>query len=125
MLRLAAGGFRDMTRIAAGHPGIWPDILATNRDAVLAALDTYIDALMRARDVVASGARDDVLSLLSGHERLAAICGRSFHGDRSRRTARTGARPSGVLAEVTTSQVDWESTSPTSRSPIRSKAAGA
>ena len=24
LLRLAAGGFRDMTRVAAGHPGIWP-----------------------------------------------------------------------------------------------------
>ena len=31
VLRLAAGGFRDMTRIAAGHPGIWPDICAENR----------------------------------------------------------------------------------------------
>ena len=31
LLRLAAGGFRDMTRIAAGHPGIWPDICAENR----------------------------------------------------------------------------------------------
>ena len=28
LLRLAAGGFRDMTRVAAGHPGIWPDICA-------------------------------------------------------------------------------------------------
>ena len=30
LLRLAAGGFRDMTRVAAGHPGIWPDICAEN-----------------------------------------------------------------------------------------------
>ena len=56
LLRLAAGGFRDMTRIAAGHPAIWPDILAANRDAVLDALDAYLDALQRARDLVA-GAR--------------------------------------------------------------------
>ena len=30
LLRLAAGGFRDMTRIAAGQPGIWPDVCAEN-----------------------------------------------------------------------------------------------
>ncbi len=33
--RLAAGGFRDMTRIAAGSPKIWPDICAANREAVV------------------------------------------------------------------------------------------
>ena len=32
LLRLAAGGFRDMTRVAAGHPGIWPDLCAANSD---------------------------------------------------------------------------------------------
>lgn len=31
LLRLAAGGFRDMTRIASGKPGIWLDICAENR----------------------------------------------------------------------------------------------
>ncbi len=64
MLRMAAGGFRDMTRIAAGHPGIWPDILTTNRDAVLSALDIYIAALGDAREIVASGSREDLLTLL-------------------------------------------------------------
>ena len=39
LLRLAAGGFRDMTRIAAGHPGIWPDVVAANREAILSTLD--------------------------------------------------------------------------------------
>ena len=36
LLRLAAGGFRDMTRIACGHPAIWLDICAENRPAILA-----------------------------------------------------------------------------------------
>ena len=32
LLRLAAGGFRDMTRVlAAGHPGIWPGYLRRER----------------------------------------------------------------------------------------------
>ena len=33
LLRLAAGGFRDMPRVAAGHPGIWPDICTENAEA--------------------------------------------------------------------------------------------
>ena len=28
-----------MTRIAAGHPGIWPDICAENRTAIVEVLD--------------------------------------------------------------------------------------
>ena len=39
LLRLAAGGFRDMTRVAAGQPGIWLDICAENAAAIVAALD--------------------------------------------------------------------------------------
>jgi prephenate dehydrogenase len=35
LLRLAAGGFRDMTRVAAGHPGIWPDICADNAGPIV------------------------------------------------------------------------------------------
>ena len=52
MLRLAAGGFRDMTRIASGNPGIWPDICVANRDAILTALDEYLAALMQVRALV-------------------------------------------------------------------------
>lgn len=52
LLRLAAGGFRDMTRIASGHPSIWIDICAENRDAILSALDGLIEGLASMRDVV-------------------------------------------------------------------------
>jgi prephenate dehydrogenase len=31
---LAAGGFRDVTRVASGHPGLWTEILLTNGDAI-------------------------------------------------------------------------------------------
>ena len=40
---LAAGGWRDVTRVAAGDPDLWRDILLDNRDHVAA-------ALRRARD---------------------------------------------------------------------------
>ncbi len=57
LLRLAAGGFRDMTRIAAGHPGIWPDICIANRDAIVAALDDYLRALAVVRGLRGRGRR--------------------------------------------------------------------
>ena len=61
LLRLAAGGFRDMTRIASGHPGIWPDICAENRAAIVSGLDRLIDALGDARQQVAEHDRDGLL----------------------------------------------------------------
>jgi prephenate dehydrogenase len=64
LLRLAAGGFRDMTRIASSHPAIWPDICLANRDAIVHALDGYLDELARVRAVVAEGARGELLELL-------------------------------------------------------------
>jgi prephenate dehydrogenase len=64
LLRLAAGGFRDMTRIAAGHPGIWPDICVANRDAIVAALDQYVDALADIRGKVAASDRAGILDVL-------------------------------------------------------------
>ena len=103
LLRLAAGGFRDMTRVAAGHPGIWPDICAENRDAIVAALDRLMDSLGDVRQAVASADRARLL--------------RSLEAARAARTNLPGrlARPEelvevrvpvpdrpGVLSEVTT-----------------------
>lgn len=69
VLRLAAGGFRDMTRIAAGHPRIWLDICADNRESIVDSLDDLMQALTEARQVVADGDRDALLELLSGARR--------------------------------------------------------
>jgi prephenate dehydrogenase len=64
LLRLAAGGFRDMTRVAAGSPAIWPDICVENRDAIVSSLDRLVGALSRIRDVVADGDREALLATL-------------------------------------------------------------
>jgi prephenate dehydrogenase len=103
LLRLAAGGFRDMTRIAASHPAIWLDILTSNREAILAALDAYLSALGDARDLVARGDRDELAKLL---ERARAArrnlpVGASLMGDLVELLVPVPDRP-GVLAEVTT-----------------------
>ena len=65
LLRLAAGGFRDMTRIASGHPAIWLDICAENRPAILSALDGLIDGLAAMRRVVDDDDRPELLARLS------------------------------------------------------------
>jgi len=52
VLRLAAGGFRDMTRVASGQPQIWIDICRENRDAILDALDGMISGLTEMRRIV-------------------------------------------------------------------------
>jgi prephenate dehydrogenase len=59
----AASGFRDFTRIAAGSPEMWRDIALANRDALLAEIDRYGDALDRARALVAVGDREGLAAL--------------------------------------------------------------
>ncbi len=45
LLGLAAGGFRDVTRIAASEPELWVSILRANREAVLEALEGFTGEL--------------------------------------------------------------------------------
>jgi len=50
LLRLCAGGFRDMTRIAASNIKMWLDITLENRDELIKSIDLYIDYLNRFKD---------------------------------------------------------------------------
>jgi prephenate dehydrogenase len=65
LLRLAAGGFRDMTRIAAGHPLIWLDICAENRTAIVDVLGQLIDALGEMRETVERNDRSGLSRVLT------------------------------------------------------------
>lgn len=65
MLRLAAGGFRDMTRIASGSPEIWPPICLQNSAAITEALDEVIAGLTDMRDAVAGENAEAIRTALS------------------------------------------------------------
>jgi len=80
LLRLAAGGFRDMTRIAAGQPDIWLDICVENRDAIIGALDELIGGLRAMRDTVAAHDRDRLHTMLTtAREARTNLPGRIAH----------------------------------------------
>jgi prephenate dehydrogenase len=52
---LAAGGFRDTTRIAAGDPAVWEEIFVSNRDALDEALRAFEAALGELREAIRHG----------------------------------------------------------------------
>ena len=45
MHSFAAGGFRDITRIASSSPDVWNSICQDNREPILKVLDTYINTV--------------------------------------------------------------------------------
>ena len=51
---LAAGGFRDMSRLAAGNPEMYRDICLTNSEALTRWLNEYITTLSELRDRIAA-----------------------------------------------------------------------
>lgn len=55
---LAAGGFRDTTRVASGNPRMARDVCLTNTQPILDSLDAYIATLQRLREAVASADMD-------------------------------------------------------------------
>jgi prephenate dehydrogenase len=60
ILLLAAGGFRDLTRLASSNPGLWSEILLTNREAIVAAIDLYVGRLTELRDLIGGEAAEEV-----------------------------------------------------------------
>lgn len=53
MKRIAAGGFRDMTRIAASSPVMWQSICSSNSGPILRLMDQYIETLQDLREQIA------------------------------------------------------------------------
>ena len=57
-LELAARGFRDTTRIAAGDPDMWTEIFLANRDALSATVEAFREALADLQRTIDAGQAD-------------------------------------------------------------------
>ncbi len=55
MKMIAAGGFKDITRIASSSPEMWEHICISNRDNISKVMDTFIALLEESRDQMRSG----------------------------------------------------------------------
>jgi prephenate dehydrogenase len=109
LLRLAAGGFRDMTRIAAGHPGIWPDICAENRTAILSELDRLVEALTELRDLIDRGRRSELVAILEqAREARLSLPVRYARPEELAELRVPVPDRTGVLAEITTLATDLD-----------------
>lgn len=58
---LAAGGFRDITRIASSSPMMWRDICITNKESIQVFLENYIQILTEFKQSIEENNRNSLL----------------------------------------------------------------
>ncbi len=63
MYTLAAGGFKDFTRIASASPDMWQQICIANKSSVVDILNTYQVMLDQAKEIILAEASDQVYHL--------------------------------------------------------------
>ena len=59
---IAAGGFRDITRIASSSPVMWQNICLTNQREILHLLDLYLEKLQTFRTELANADSENLLA---------------------------------------------------------------
>lgn len=80
MHTLAAGGFKDITRIASASPIMWQQICLTNKEAILNALNHMSDLLADAVDMVKAEDGGKLETLFSKAKDYRATFNDSKHG---------------------------------------------
>lgn len=62
---IAAGGFRDITRVASSDPCMWENICIANKDQILDLIDAYVDAIQKTRDTIEGGDETEIRDFFS------------------------------------------------------------
>ena len=62
---IAAGGFKDITRVASSDPTMWENICVANRNQILELIDTYVKALQQTRNTIAESHPEEIKEFFS------------------------------------------------------------
>lgn len=62
MRTIAAGGFKDITRISSSSPLMWENICQANKTQILELIDTYVESIGKIRDTIEKGNAKDIYS---------------------------------------------------------------
>ena len=65
MKQTAAGGFRDITRIASSDPTMWEEICLANKDNLVKLLGEYIDKLREIKSLIREGNGEELHRIFS------------------------------------------------------------
>jgi cyclohexadieny/prephenate dehydrogenase len=65
VIKFSAGGFRDLTRIAASDPTMWRDVFLNNREAVLEMLGRFMEELSMLQRAIRWGDGETLFNLFS------------------------------------------------------------
>ena len=64
IISLAAGGFKDMSRIAKSSPNMWTDVFRQNKDNLLNSIGSYEEQLSLIKSMIEDDKYDEVFSLI-------------------------------------------------------------
>ncbi len=70
VFKIAAGGFRDMTRIADSQPDLWKDIFLSNRDSLLKVLEYYQKEISKLESLIKNKEEKNLLESLVKAKKL-------------------------------------------------------
>lgn len=101
-LKLAAGGFRDMTRIASSPYYIWKDIMQTNQEEILRFINELIHELEDMRSAIPHTAMENMFQNAAKHRLSIPKDTKGFFKPHFDMLVRVEDKP-GVIASISTS----------------------
>ncbi len=103
MKTLAAGGFKDITRIASSDPTMWENICHENKEQILKVMDDLLDIFEKVKKQIKDGERDDIYNFFEESKNFRdSFVNRKINGNTMPELDVSIKDENGAIAKVTT-----------------------